>query len=205
MFNKISKNILETNETEFVDFETTIDIIKRNKPYLIPHYDPFNVKFKKYNNTGYDILGYIVYIVSGIKTDIFIQQNIFNKLKMNNSSFQHNNDPYESIPYDKMMTRGIKEQQNWFCGNANIVCTLQDYNIFLSNYDKLLNKEYIEHYHKLYYFGKTTKNNTEYSYFWHKGGGDFSHNHLTKNNYNPLSKTIIIKGMEKVFLKCFAF
>jgi CubicO group peptidase (beta-lactamase class C family) len=76
LFNKISKNVLETNETEMVDFETMIKIINQNKPYFRPHSDPFNIKFKKYNNTGYDILGYIVYVVSGLKTNKFIQQKI---------------------------------------------------------------------------------------------------------------------------------
>jgi CubicO group peptidase (beta-lactamase class C family) len=192
-FNKISKNIVKTKETELVDFETMIDIINQNEPYFKPHTDPFNIKFKKYNNTGYDILGYIIYVVSNLKTNQFIQQNIFNKLKMKNSSFQHNKDPYESIPYDNIKIKGIKEQQNWYCGNANIVCTLQDYNIFLSNYNKLLNEECLILYHKLYYFGKTIKNNTEYNYFWHRGSGDFSQNHLYNKKYNPLSKTIIIK------------
>jgi len=197
LFNKISKNVLETNETEMVDFETMIKIINQNKPYFRPHLDPFNIKFKKYNNTGYDILGYIVYVVSGLKTNKFIQQKIFNKLKMNNSSFQHNKDPHESIPYDKIKINCIKEQQNWFCGNANIVCTLRDYNIFLLNYDKLLNKKYLKLYHKLYYFGKTIKNNTEYNYLWHKGSGDFNHNHSNNKKYTPLSRTNVIKFFNK--------
>jgi hypothetical protein len=201
LFNKISKNVLETNETDFINFETMINIINKNKEsYFKPHSDPFNLKFKKYNNTGYDILGYIVYVVSGQKTDQFIQQNIFNKLKMNNSSFQHNKDPLESIPYesyDKIKINCIKEQQNWFCGNANIVCTLRDYNIFLSNYNKLLNNKHIELYHKLYYFEKTTKNNTEYNYFWHKGSGDFSHNHSNNKKYIPLSRTIMMRFFNK--------
>jgi len=191
---KMLNEILEEHETKFIDFETTIQEIKKNKPYFKPQKNPFLVDLKNYNNTGYDLLGYIIYVVSGMKTDEFIRKNIFKPLKMNDSGFQHDKHTNESIPYEDNKKQGIKEQQNWFCGNAYIVCTLRDYNIFLSEYEKLLKKEYLDIYQKLYYFGKATKNNQKYNWFSHEGGGDFNHLHsLGKEEYYPLSRTMIVK------------
>jgi CubicO group peptidase (beta-lactamase class C family) len=195
---KIFDEILEKNETKFIDFETTITEMNKNKPYFKPQKNPFLVDLKNYNNTGYDLLGYIIYRVSGIKTDEFIRQNIFKPLKMNDSGFQHDKHNNESMPYEDNKKQGIKEQQNWFCGNAYVVCTLRDYNKFLSGYEKLLNKEYLDIYQKLYYFGKTTKNNEKYSRFGHEGGGDFNHLHsLNKEEYYPLSRTMMVKFYNK--------
>lgn len=194
---KMFDEILEENETKFVDFETTITEINKNKPYFKPQKNPFEVDLKNYSNTGYDILGYIIYVVSGLKTDEFIKQNIFNKLKMKDSGFQHEKHPNESIPYENNKKQGIKEQQNWFCGNAQIVCTLRDYNKFLSGYDKLLDKKYLSIYQKLYYFRKVNKDNKKYNVFWHGGGGDFSHKHSKSKGkdikYYPLSRTMMVK------------
>ena len=55
MFN----NILKKYETKFVDFETTIQEINKNKPFFTPMKEPYEYIGKNYNNTGYDILGYI--------------------------------------------------------------------------------------------------------------------------------------------------
>lgn len=71
---KIFNKILEDYETKFIDFETTITEINKNKPYFKPYIYPFLVDLKNYNNTAYDLLGYIIYIVSGIKTDEFIKK-----------------------------------------------------------------------------------------------------------------------------------
>lgn len=187
--------LLNKNETKFINFETVITEINKNKPYFEPQKDPFYVDLKNYNNTGYDILGYIIYVAGGMKTDEFIRKNIFSKLKMINSGFQHEEHKNESIPYESNKKRGIKEQQNWYCGNANIVCSLRDYIKFQSGYEKLLNKKYLDIYQKLYYFGKQVKNNKEYNYFWHIGGGDFSHVHSVNKEikYYPLSETKMIK------------
>ena len=197
-FNLNPKNlfstILEKNETKFIDFETTIQEINKNNPYFKPKkkYD-----YVKYNNTAYDILGYIIYVASGIKTDEFIKQNIFNKLNMKESGFQYEKHQNESIPYENNKKQGIKEQQNWYCGNAQIVCVLRDYNKFLSGYDKLLNKKYLDIYQKLYYFLKQIINNKNYNIFSHNGGGDFSHEHSTSKGkqikYNPLSGTFTVR------------
>jgi len=194
---KMFDEILEENETKFVDFETMITEINKNKPRFKPQKNPFDVDLKNYNNTGYDILGYIIYVVSGIKTSEFIKQNIFNKLKMKDSGFQHEQHLNESNPYQNNKKQGIKEQQNWFCGNAQIVCTLRDYNKFLSGYDKLLDKKYLLIYQKLYYFWKVNKDNKKYNVFGHEGGGDFSHKHSTSKGkyikYYPLTRTIMVK------------
>ena len=191
---KLFDDILEKNETKFIDFETTIQEINKHKPYFRPQKNPFLVDLKNYNNTAYDILGYIIYVVSGLKTDEFIRQNIFKPLKMNDSGFQHDEHNNESIPYENNKKQGIKEQQNWFCGNAYVVCTLQDYNKFLSGYNKLLNKTYLGSYQKLYYFGKTINNNNKYNYFYHEGGGDFNYKHSkNKEEYYPLSRTMMVK------------
>jgi CubicO group peptidase (beta-lactamase class C family) len=194
---EIYDKILGKYETEFIDFETTITEINKNKPYFKPQKNPFLVDLKNYNNTAYDILGYIIYIVSGKKTDEFIKENIFNKLNMTNSGFQSDKHENESIPYEDNKKQGIKEQQNWYCGNAYIVCTLRDYIKYLDGYEKLLDEKYLDQYQKLYYFGKTKKNDKNYNYFNHEGGGDFSHKHSTSKGkdikYYPLSRTLMVK------------
>jgi len=164
--------ILGKDKTKFLDFETHVQEINKNEPYFVPPKESKDFDQKNYNNTGYDILGYIIYCASGMKTDEFIRKNIFDKLNMKDTGFQHDEDKNESVPYESGKKQGIKEQQNWFCGNAYIVCTLRDYNKYLSNYEKLLEPKYLEMYKRLYFFGKTNKNNKDYNYFWHRGAGD---------------------------------
>ena len=192
---KLFNDILQKNETKLVNFETFIYEINKNRNNSkIPLKNPLHYDSKNYKEIDYDILGYIIYVVSGLKTDEFIRQNIFKPLKMNDSGFQHDEHNNESIPYENNKKQGIKEQQNWFCGNAYVVCTLQDYNKFLSGYNKLLNKTYLGSYQKLYYFGKTIKNNNKYNYFVHEGGGDFNYKHSkNKEEYYPLSRTMMVK------------
>jgi hypothetical protein len=133
-----------------------------------------------------------------MKTDEFIKKYIFKPLKMNHSGFQYEKDKNESIPYEKNRKKGIKEEQNWFCGNAFIVCTLRDYNKFLSGYEKLLNKKYQKKYQKLYYFGKTKRDKKIYKYFFHHGAGDFNHLHsVDKEDYYPLSQTMMVRFFNK--------
>ena len=137
-------NVLEKNQTKFLDFETTIQEINNNGPFFKPSDEPYKYNHKNYNNTGYDILGYIIYIVSGMKTSQFIKRYIFDKLGMKDSGFQHELHKNESIPYEKKDKKGIKEQQNWYCGNAHIVSTLRDYYKFLKKYNKLLQSKYLK-------------------------------------------------------------
>lgn len=197
---KLFNKILEKNKTKFVDFETTIQEINKNKPYYKPNKNylknSYFTNWKNYNNTGYDLLGYIIYVASGMKTDEFIKKYIFKPLKMNHSTFQHEEDKFESNPYESKIKIGIKEEQNWFCGNAFISCTLRDYNKFLFGYEKLLNKKYLKKYQKLYYFGE--RKDKKYKYFWHFGGGDFNHLHSKgKEDYFPLSRTEMISFFNK--------
>ena len=188
---ELFNNIIDNNNTKFIEFETMIDIINKNKSYFKP-LKKADEKYihSNYNNTGYDILGYIIYLASGMKTDQFIKNYIFDKLNMKDSGFQHDKHKDESIPYEKNGKIGIKEEQNWFCGNAYITCTLRDYNKFMSNYANLLRPKYKKIYEKLYYF---YKEDNKYQ-FTHPGSGDFSHLHAEcKEDYKALSKTIMCK------------
>lgn len=197
-FNLKHNNFLEINgnKTKLIDFNIVINEINHSKSYYKPNIDYH--KNYKYNNTGYDILGYIIYLVSGLRTDEFIIKNIFNKLNMINCGFQHNEHTKESIPYVTNIKVGIKEQQNWYCCNGNIVCSLRDYNKFLYNYDKLLDKKYLKKYHKLYYSDKIIKNNNKYKWFGHEGAGDFSNEHINKKIiYKPLSMSRAVKFFNK--------
>ncbi len=188
--NELFEKILKVNETEFINFDTTINEVNKNKPYFEPQENPFEVDLKNYNNTGYDLLGYIIYKVSRLQTDEFIKKNIFEPLEMLNASFQYKKDKNESIPYEQETKNiGIKEQQNWWCGNGQIICTLKDYDKFLFNYETLLNENFLKKYQKLYYFQK--KNDD--MLFSHEGGGDFSHSHLKETNYRSLSRSMMLK------------
>lgn len=186
---KLFNNIINNNKTNFIDFDTIINEINLNKPQTSPLQNIY-----KYNNTGYDLLGYIIYIVTGLYTNDFIKFYIFNKLNMTDSNFQYNNDIFESTPYDNFKKKGIKEQQNWFCGNAFIVCTLRDYNKFLYNYHILLDGFHLNFYENLYYFNSTNLKNKTIKYIHHEGGGDFDYLHsINYEKYNSLSKSFIIK------------
>lgn len=184
-------------ETKFVDFETTIHEINKNKPQFTPLKNVNHYEYKNYNNTGYDILGYIIYLASGIRTDEFIKKYIYKPLQMTNSCFQHDKHKDESVPYENNGKRAYKEQQNWFCGNAYCVTSIRDYNKFLSKYEKLLKPTYLKQYKKLYYynlFGEIKKGNKIYNYFMHNGGGDFTKKHsIGKEEYIPLSLTTMVR------------
>lgn len=40
-----------------------------------------------YNNSGYVVLGYLIELISGVSYEEYVQKNIFNKLRMNNSRY----------------------------------------------------------------------------------------------------------------------
>lgn len=42
-----------------------------------------------YNNSGYVLLGYLIELISGVGYEEYVQKNIFNKLKMNNSRYSN--------------------------------------------------------------------------------------------------------------------
>jgi len=177
---KIYDKILSKYKTKLLQFDMYINEINKNKPCSTP-----NKKFK-YNNTGYDILGYIIYIVTGIHTDTWIRKNIFRKLNMNESNFQFDNIKLESVPYKTNGKRGVKENYNWFGGNAFIISTLRDYDKFMSGYDKLLTMDTLNLYEKLYFFTKTKFGLT----FTGHGARDFEINH---HKYNELSLSFAIR------------
>lgn len=181
-------NITHDFSTDFIDFNTIIHHINKNL------YIPSNFNKFIYNNTSYDILGYIIYIVTGMYSHDFITQYIFIPLKMYNSNFQYNFDPNESIPFDNSKKIAIKEQQNWFSGNAFVVCTLRDLNIFITNYHILLNHYHLNLYENLYYFKPMFFKQNILKSMSHEGGGDFSYLHsINKEKYISLSKSFFIK------------
>lgn len=169
LFNKILDK--KNNRTEFVPFETAVSEINKHQPFFKP-----NEKYQ-YSNTGYDILGEIIYVVSGMKATDFIRKNIFSELNMYNSGFQTDQNPNESIPFESFDTRAIKEQQNDYCGNAFIICTLRDYLKFTENYRKLLRVDVLELYESLYFFQKWDNKYAQEIVFRHGAGGDFTHLH----------------------------
>lgn len=190
--NLMSNLKINSNMCELIEFKDTIDIINKHKPNFYPTKNPSVTGLKYYNNTGYDILGYIIFVASGIQPGYFIKKNIFTPLKMNHSGFHLDNHKDECFSYENNKKIGIAVQQNWYCGNAFISCSLSDYAKFLNGYKILLNKNTLNIYHKLYFFKKTTTNNTTYTRLGHQGGGDFSHDHITKKEkYNPLTRTIV--------------
>ena len=188
---KLFNTILSKTYTNFINLEGYLENIRMNTPMN----QDLNINKKfKYNNTGYDILGYIIYIVSGNSTQEFIKNNIFLPLKMYDSVFHSDFDLDESVPYEESNKVGIKEQQNYYCTNGNISCTLNDYNKFLNNYHNLLNTSFLHEYNKLYFFKNEIINGVKYNILSHCGSGDFNYLH-SKNleKYNGLSKTFIKK------------
>lgn len=187
IFNYISDDI----KTKPLSFETYLKQINKNKPTNKPG------EIFEYNDTGYDILGYIIYLVSEIKTTSFIRKYVFESLNMNESNFHTDNMKNESTPYESIDRVGVKENYNWFSGNAFIVCTLRDYNKFLNNYTKLLNDNTLKMYHELYFFENFKFGDEVFKVLNGKGAGDFTHNHLTKANYEPLSISRCINIIDK--------
>jgi hypothetical protein len=211
-FNFIYQPELKTDETNFLWFEQYVELCNKNKPDFEPATD------WKYNSAGYDTLGYIIYLVSGMKTTDFIKKYIFDPLDMNDSTFHKHQLHDEVLPYETSNKIGVKEDVNFFGLEGNIITTLRDYNKFLNGYDKLLNKQTLKIYQQLYYFTKNfdkesdTKiknifflnyiNDLTYpiksNAFWHMGAGDFTHDFgLDGTKPGALSKTIVIKFLDK--------
>lgn len=173
LFNSIID--LQNGETRMIGIEKTVELIKAT-----PATPPDGTKI--YNNTGYDLLGYI----NELCQHDFIRSEIFAPLNMTQSGFQHERDPHESVPYESICMRGIKEQQNWYCGNGNIVCTLRDYAKFLQGYRTLLNDFFLSKFEDLLFF--------EHGYFTGFGAGDFSRSHaIGIEEYDELSRSIAIQ------------
>jgi CubicO group peptidase (beta-lactamase class C family) len=104
---------------------------------------------EKYNYAlGLDVLGYLIEIWSGQKFDVFLKENLFQPLGMQDASFYL---PTEKInrlvPVLKPATSGkgwekyegtyydadypAKGAKTWFSGGAGLSCTARDYALFL--------------------------------------------------------------------------
>lgn len=181
-----------SNEIRPLNFDQYLQLLNSSKP---DHY-PSHVH--KYNNTGYDILGYIVYLVTGMKTTGYIRDNIFSKLNMVDATFHDEPIKKEVLPYDANHNRGVKEQYGFFGTSANMICSLRDYNNFLNGYESLLSNSTLEIYKKLYYFGvlQNSSRSITRKVFMHKGGGDCSRSFCQtdhKVHHLALSKSVAIK------------
>ena len=204
LFNTIYKS--DKNQTDVLWFEQYIDVVNKNNPDFKP-----GEKWK-YNSVAYDMLGYIIYLVTGIKTTDFVKKYIFEPLHMNNSTFHTLPLINESLPFQSENKVGVKEDYNFFGMNANIITTLRDYNKFMNNYQKLLTETTLNIYKKLYYFHTTTNdtkgniffhnyiNSITYpdrNVFFHLGAGDFSHDFGDNGGKNTgLCKTLMIKFLD---------
>jgi len=183
---------IRNNKTGLIDFNDYINIIKNNKPKFEPIDNPLDIDIKYYNNTGYDLLGYIIFFITKTKPSDFIRKNIFDKLGMLDSGFHFEENKWELKSYENKQTIGIHMSQNWFCATAFISCSLLDYTKFLLNYNKLINKKTLDIYKKLYFFRYYNNDNIKYFRLGHIGGGDFKHDHLNKREeYFPLQRTMI--------------
>lgn len=148
------KNIIKliypkkTNKTTSLSINTILNILQKTKPYSKP-----NKKFK-YNNLGYDLLGYIIQYITKIPTTKFIENYIFKKLQIINYSFHSNKlnkniaIPLSNInPYKKAI---LEEQNNWGL-NGSINMSLLEYKKFIKNYKKLLSKNSFIIFNNLYF------------------------------------------------------
>ena len=172
--------------------------------YIINKYsdsnDPISINRRtekgkfKYNNTNYDILGYIIQYITKGNTYKFIRDNIFDPLCMDANFISETNNT--TIPYQSSTKYGVLEQQGEINGNANIVSTLRGYYLFLSGYNLLMTKSILKEFQNLYFFRKIGKR----TYFYATGSGDFP----TYGKYKPLSKSVAVYDVDKgtVFIAC---
>ena len=173
LYNKI----IEAYSTKFLPPSNMLELVRAGPSGRL-------LKRSKYNNAGYDLLGYIIFLVSGMKTSDFVRKNIFTPLGMHASGFQHEQHPSESQPYTSDGRRGIKEQQNFYCGNAFVVSSMDDVCKLLNNYPKLLNQKALATFESLYFF------TIPKSQLFHTGSGDFENNFSV---YEALSRSMIFK------------
>lgn len=182
------------NELEMPDIGTYINEICSHKPSFEPgqHEGP-----KYYNNTGYDILGYIIYTITGMKTTDFIKQNIFDPLDMTMSTFHDKDNSNELAPLESFDKEGVKEQYPFFGANTFVVSTTRDYLKFITQYKNLINKKSLRTYHGLYYFTELEDGEI---LFHHNGGGDFTHEFAEKGIKSPpLSRSYFMHFMNTKF------
>lgn len=152
------------------------------------------LRVSKYNNAGYDLLGYIIAIVSKQRTDAFVRERVFEPLGMRGAGFQADEHADEAVPYDANGRVGIKEQQNWHCGNACVVCTLRDAHFFLQRFHGLLGPEQLRTYRSLCFFHREGAIET----LLHTGSGDFAPEFAAgEEAYRALSRSVVIDMRSK--------
>ena len=91
---------------DFTKMKSIMSIAKKNlaPKELVDFFKDEPVGFQPgdrfdYNNSGYVVLGYIIEIISGISYEDFIEQNIFEKLGMNNSRYASDRDIVKNRAY----------------------------------------------------------------------------------------------------------
>lgn len=175
----------DENRTEVLKFETYLEYLRITPAAFQPSTD------WSYNNTGYDILGQIISVVSNMNTKDFIRKYIFEPLRMKNSTFHTERQQHLVNTYESSDKIAVHENYNYFGLNGNIITTLQDYNKFMNGYSKLLSEGGLKVYEHLYYFHNTNTQShpknffhshinsitspRKCNYFFHMGSGDFSH------------------------------
>lgn len=190
------KSSNDKNETKMIDFSIIIDQINKHEINSIKPKNPWT--FVRDSNTDYNILGQIINLVSGVRTDEFLRSNIFIPLNMDESGFQIYSEGTESTPYVTKKKIGIKEQQNYYSGNGFISLSLRDYDKFLNRYYSLLSSEMLEIYHKLYYFKSLKfKDYSEQRVLICQGIGDFSYSYINDNDsFEGLSSSFSIRFLD---------
>jgi len=140
-----------------------------------------------YNNTGYDLLGHLIDVLSDDGVERFLDDRIFHPLDMDASVVPDDPDaPHHARPFQTEVEYGILENQGPTNTNANVACTLEAYRRFLTGYSKLLTDPAIlATFHDLYFFRNTVDG---HRVFFASGSGDFP----TTGEYRFLSKSMAL-------------
>ena len=176
LYDKLTKNKLKQT------IPLAIDNIIIN---ILDNVNPGDYGKFRYNNTGYDLLGYIIKLKTNKKISVLLKEYIFSKLNMKNTCLMSEDNDC-AYPFKTKLSYGILEQQGEINCNANIISTINDYFIFINSYYNLLSSKFIKIYENLYFFKKINKS----LLMMHTGGGDFPNK---KKNYHPLSRSLLIK------------
>ena len=137
----------------------------------------------RYNNTGYDLLGYAIYLATGVATDEFVRRRVLVPLEMHHTGFHADGHPAEATPHEADGSPGVREQLNWFCANGFAVATLVDVDRFVRDGASLLRPRARALWHALPFCAG--------AHFYAQGSGDFGRVHLHRTAYAPLSTSCI--------------
>jgi len=152
--------------------------------YVINKYGKPLEKNYKYNNTNYDLLGYIIKYITRGKVETFISNKIFKPLNMNATFMNSPSAKMMSMPYQSRHAYGVLEHQGDINCNANIISTLDGYGKFLRGYNTLLDATMVRKFQSLYFFNKYNGK----LLFYATGSGDFQ----TTGIYRQLSKSCAV-------------